>query len=141
MRRAAAETLLSASASSRPLPSRHFGVDICVYKSPSAEDARPTIAGFEWDAGNREKCAKHGVSAAEIEEVFAKAVAVFPDPAHSTSEERFKAIGQSNAGRSLLIVFTLRPQRGATFLRPISARPMHRKEIEHLEKELAKTGQ
>jgi uncharacterized DUF497 family protein len=24
--------------------------------------------GFDWDAGNREKCRKHGVSTAEIEE-------------------------------------------------------------------------
>ena len=28
------------------------------------------IAGFEWDAGNRAKCTRHGVSIAEIESVF-----------------------------------------------------------------------
>ena len=27
------------------------------------------VAGFDWDAGNRAKCQKHGVSVAEVEEV------------------------------------------------------------------------
>lgn len=29
-----------------------------------------TVAGFDWDDGNREKCVAHGVSIAEIEGVF-----------------------------------------------------------------------
>jgi len=28
------------------------------------------VAGFDWDEGNREKCRKHGVSLAEIEEIL-----------------------------------------------------------------------
>jgi uncharacterized DUF497 family protein len=61
---------------------------------------------FDWDAGNREKCRKHGVSPAEIEAMLAKPFAVFPDPAHSGSEERFKAIGMNDGGRHIFAVFT-----------------------------------
>lgn len=28
------------------------------------------VAGFDWDLGNRAKCAKHGVTVAEIEGLF-----------------------------------------------------------------------
>jgi uncharacterized protein len=28
------------------------------------------VAGFKWDAGNRAKCQKHGVSLEEIEDLF-----------------------------------------------------------------------
>lgn len=97
------------------------------------------VAGFEWDKGNRDKCQKHGVTIAAIESLFYRPLAVFPDPAHSRIEERFKAIGWSNDGRGVLIVFTLRKKGRDTFIRPVSARHMHRKEIEHYEKEAAKT--
>jgi len=96
------------------------------------------IAGFDWDAGNREKCGKHGVSIAEIESVFAGPVAIYPDPAHSKDEERSIAIGRSASVRMVFAVFTLRERDGKTLIRPISARYMHRKEIEHYEKEVAK---
>jgi uncharacterized DUF497 family protein len=56
---------------------------------------------------------------------------------HSKSEERFKAIGKSNNGRWIFLVFTLRTRRGQRFVRPISARFMHKKEVEHYEKETA----
>jgi len=46
-----------------------------------------------------------------------------------------KAIGQTGAGRFVFLVFTLREHDGKTYLRPISARYMHRKEIEHYEEE------
>lgn len=95
------------------------------------------VAGFEWDPGNRSKCQKHGVSLAAIESLFHGPVAVFPDPAHSGSEERLKAIGRSDAGRHVLIVFTLRTREDGRYLRPISARYMHQKEIEHYEKAIA----
>jgi uncharacterized protein len=94
-----------------------------------------SIAGFDWDVGNRKKCEKHGVSTATIESVFDGEVAVHPDPAHSQREERLKAIGQAKNGRTVLVVFTLRERGGGTFIRPISARYMHRKEVEYYEKE------
>jgi uncharacterized protein len=69
--------------------------------------------------------------------MFSRPVAVFPDPSHSRGEERFKAIGRSDAGRHIFVVFTLRTRDGNPFIRPIGARYMHRKEIDHYEKEAA----
>ena len=90
------------------------------------------LAGFDWDAGNREKCRKHGVSLAEIEEVLEGEPAVFPDPAHSRREHRLRAIGTTRQGRYVFVAFTLRADAaGLTRLRPISARYMHEKEIRH----------
>ena len=74
---------------------------------------------------------------AAIEEMFQRPIAVFPDPSHSRHEERFKAIGKSNDRRSIFVVFTLRTRDGETVIRPISARHMHKKEIDHYEKETA----
>ena len=98
------------------------------------------VAGFDWDIGNRAKCAKHGVTVVEIEGLFRGPVSVFPDPAHSTTEERFKAIGRTEAGRMVFVVLTLRTLRERTLIRPISARYMHRKEIAAYEEEAAKAG-
>ena len=92
-------------------------------------------AGFDWDRGNREKCQKHSVSIAEIEAMFAGTVFIAPDPLHSVKEERFKAIGAGAEGRKLLVVFTWRTRDGEAFIRPVSARPMHKKEIKAYEEE------
>jgi uncharacterized protein len=59
---------------------------------------------------------------------------VLPDEAHSHGEQRFRAIGRDETGRPLFIVFTLRARRADTVIRPISARYMHKKEVEHYEK-------
>src|SRR5437764_12024434 len=96
------------------------------------------VVGFDWDHGNRDKCRKHGVSIAEIEAMLADPVAVFSDAAHSQREERFKAIGRGG-GRHVFLVVTLRKRGTETLIRPISARYMHRKEVEHYEKETAET--
>jgi uncharacterized DUF497 family protein len=60
-------------------------------------------------------------------------------PAHSHHEERFKAIGKGQEGRNIPIVFTIRQRRESRLIRPISARYMHRKEVEHYEKETARS--
>ena len=99
------------------------------------------VAGFEWDEGNLDKCKKHGVTLAVVESLFQRALAVFPDPAHSEAEERFKAIGRSAGGRYVFVVFTVRRRDGETLIRPISARYMHRKEVEHYAKEIAQAAQ
>jgi uncharacterized protein len=99
------------------------------------------IVGFDWDDANREKCQKHGVSLAAIESLFHREIAVFSDADHSQNEERFKAIGKTDAGRPVLIVFALRKRNSETFIRPISARHMHQKEIDYYEKEAAKAAQ
>jgi uncharacterized DUF497 family protein len=90
---------------------------------------------FDWDEGNREKCEKHGLSVQEIESLFQGPISVFPDPEHSNEEERFIGIGRTEEGRSVFIVFTLRIRDGTALTRPISARYMHKKEIDHYEKE------
>ena len=94
-----------------------------------------TVAGFDWDAGNRGKCRKHGVSLAEIEALFEQPLAIRPDDIHSASETRFIAVGRNGAGRWIFLVFTYRRRGGRTYIRPIGARYMHRKEIRHYEKE------
>ena len=93
------------------------------------------IAGFDWDEGNRAKCQIHGVSIGEIEELFARHHTIRVDVEHSLVEERFKAIGQTDAGRFVFLVLTVRERDGKAYIRPISARYMHRKEVEHYEKE------
>jgi len=85
------------------------------------------IVGFEWDAGNKRKNEKHGVSTAEAEQIFFNApLLLLDDAAHSQDEARFHALGQTDEGRQLHISFTLR-QTGA-LIRVISARDMHKKE-------------
>ncbi|MGH6735177.1 MAG: BrnT family toxin [Methyloceanibacter sp.] len=94
---------------------------------------------FDWDDGNRQKCEQHGLSVLEIESVFQGPLSVFPDPAHSGEEERFIGIGTSGQGRSVFVVFTLRKRaEDSVLVRPISARYMHKKEIDHYEKEASK---
>ena len=49
--------------------------------------------GCDWDDGNRTKCRKHGVSTAEVEEVFRGGSLVARDLSHSRTEDRLIAIG------------------------------------------------
>jgi uncharacterized DUF497 family protein len=93
------------------------------------------IAGFEWDNGNRAKCHKHGVSPEEIETLFLRPIMILPDEAHSRTESRLKAIGKTEAGRYVFLVFVIRKREGKRYIRPISARYMHQREVEHYEKE------
>ena len=89
------------------------------------------IGGFDWDDGNWPKCAAHGLSREEVEEVILGEPAVLPDP--YPSEPRQRAIGRTSAGRYVFLVFTLRTSGEVTKVRPISARYMHQKEIDHYE--------
>lgn len=86
------------------------------------------IVGFDWDTGNaRKNDDKHGVSAAEAEQVFFNApLLLLEDAAHSQHEPRLHALGMTDNARRLHIAFTLR--RLGTLIRVISARDMHRKE-------------
>ncbi len=89
------------------------------------------VTGFDWDEGNWPKCAKDGLSKDEIESVFHAGPAVHGDP--TTAEERLRAVGIAESGRYVFIVFTLRYLGGKTFIRPISARYMHEREIRRYE--------
>ena len=82
--------------------------------------------GFDWDAGNSEKnWEKHKVSKSECEQVFFnQPLVVEADQNHSQTEVRYFALGQSDRGRRLFVVFTIRDY----LLRVISARPMSRTE-------------
>jgi len=95
----------------------------------------PHANGFDWDQGNRAKCEKHGLSVSAVESLFTRPLAVLPDAAHSERERRFRAIGRTEKGRGVFIVFTLRRKGDELLIRPISARYMHKKEIDSYEKE------
>jgi len=99
------------------------------------------IDGFDWDAGNRAKCGKHGVTLDEIEAVFRYPHHLFPDPGHSAVETRMLAIGKGAGSRPIFVAFTLRHHGLARLIRPISARFMHAREIEHYEQAIARADQ
>ncbi len=85
------------------------------------------LVGFDWDEGNARKNEKHGVTQAEVEQIFLNApVLLASDGKHSLSEVRYHALGRTDANRWLHVTFTLRD--GGRLVRPISARDMHRKE-------------
>lgn len=85
------------------------------------------VTGFEWDAGNARKNEKHGVTAAEAEQIFFnQPLLLMGDPKHSQQEPRIHALGQTHSGWLLHVTYTLRG--GGSSIRVISARDMHRKE-------------
>ena len=85
---------------------------------------------FQWDAGNSDKnWIKHGVTQAECEQTFFNyPFIVFDDTRHSQNEERFFALGRTDAGKGLFLVFTYRDQ---SLIRIISARRMTKTERNH----------
>lgn len=89
------------------------------------------VIGFDWDQGNERKSVdKHYVSQAEAEQVFMnQPLLLAEDREHSVSEHRLRALGRTDEGRHLYVVFTLRRDR--SLIRVISARDMNRKERRH----------
>lgn len=89
------------------------------------------LDGFDWDQGNLEHIKKHGVDFKECEEVFVNLPAILnEDETHSQSEERLRVYGQTNKGRLILIIFTVRKNK----IRVISARNQNKKERREYEK-------
>ena len=90
------------------------------------------IEGFEWDEGNILKnWEKHKVTAGECEEAFLnEPLIIFGDVRHSLSEKRYLAFGQTNQGRKLTVIFTIRRNK----VRVISARNQNRNERKFYEK-------
>ena len=86
------------------------------------------LAGFDWDAGNRDKnWVKHKVTLSECEQAFFnQPLLLLEAPAHSAKEARTLLLGRTDAERLLAVIFTVR---GAK-IRVISARDMHKKERE-----------
>jgi hypothetical protein len=83
------------------------------------------LEGFEWDSGNLLKNpAKHHVSNEEAEEVFFRSPIFADDTRPTDIEPRWFALGETEPGRVLRVVFTIRGRR----IRVISARPASKKE-------------
>jgi uncharacterized DUF497 family protein len=84
------------------------------------------IARFQWDDGNADKnWRRHRVSQSEAEQMFFnKPILITSDSGHSRTEARLFALGRTDAGRRLAVVFTIR----GDAVRVISARPMSRQE-------------
>ena len=81
---------------------------------------------FTWDprkaTGNRRK---HGVSFEEAATAFGDPLSLtVPDPAHSAEEERYLLLGQTEAGRLVVVAHRDRGDE----IRLISARPASRHE-------------
>jgi len=90
------------------------------------EERLAECEGFRWNAGNSGKIwDRHQVTPSEREELFFnRPLIVSSDEKHSTGEERFYALGQTDGGRPIFTVFTIRGR----LIRIISARDMSRKE-------------
>ena len=88
--------------------------------------------GLQWDAGNSEKNWElHQVSRGEAEQVFFnRPLIVAEDTTRSSREVRLAALGRSDDGRRLTVVFTLR----GGLIRVISVRAQSRAERRVYEK-------
>jgi uncharacterized protein len=93
----------------------------------------PQPLEFNWDEANKNKIwSKHKISTKEIEEAFAtEYIFSQPDELHSGAEDRYLIASQTQKGKILFIVYTLRNNQ----VRVISARGMHKKELSFYEKE------
>jgi hypothetical protein len=89
------------------------------------DDLLTGLTGFEWDDGSSTKSwERHHVTQAETEEVFFNRPVVVMAAKPADREIRYNVLGRTSDDRLLSVVFTVR--RGLA--RPISARPMSRKE-------------
>ena len=115
------------------LPKGGSGLDkcICLAYTYLVKTDPLNAEGFDWDDANLLKIwEKHRVSAAECEQVFFNSPLVTgTDEKHSGKENRYFVLGQTDTGRRLFIVFTLR----TGLIRVISARDMSRREREVFE--------
>jgi uncharacterized protein len=89
---------------------------------------------FEWDpAKARQNRRKHRVAFQEAASVFGDPLALtYPDPDHSTSEQRFITVGISSAGRVLMVAHADRNEN----IRIISARKTTQRERKHYEEKI-----
>ncbi|MFC1462882.1 BrnT family toxin [Verrucomicrobiota bacterium] len=86
------------------------------------KDILANCTGFQWDEDNLTKnWEKHDVSEGECEQIFFRQpLIVKRDKKHSKIENRYYALGRTDAGRLLFLVFTVRKEK----VRVISARDM-----------------
>jgi uncharacterized protein len=90
------------------------------------DDVLAELDGFAWDEGNAAKnWLRHEVQQAEAEQALLNTpLVVNVSQAYGSAEPRYIALGQTDAGRLLTVVFTIR----GTTVRVISARAMSRPE-------------
>ncbi len=80
---------------------------------------------FEWDKHNTQHIKRHDIEPTECEEAFFNLPLIInPDITHSQTEIRYHALGKTNTGRNLLMVFTIHSKN----IRVITARNMNKKE-------------
>lgn len=84
------------------------------------------LEGFEWDEGNSSKnWLRHEIQQVEAEQALLNTPLVLDATSrHAAAEPRYIALGQTDAGRLLTVVFTVRGSR----VRVISARAMSKQE-------------
>ena len=101
-------------------------MDIVYVAAVTDAVSMPEFEGFDWSDGNdRKNWNRHRVTPLEAEQVFFNTpLIVGADAAHSQQERRCYALGQTDAGRELFVVFTLRGR----LVRVVSVRDMSRKE-------------
>lgn len=89
-------------------------------------DPLSECVGFDWDEENSLKIwDRHKVTPEEAEDTFFnEPLVIRRDVAHSKTERRYAALGQTSQGRCLFIAFTVRRR----LVRVISARDMNRNE-------------
>jgi len=90
------------------------------------------VSAFIWDHNNSEKCLKHGLDLAQIEEFLLSQPMLAEDKLHSDDEPRYIAFGYYGE-RFLFVVFTLRISDRKLKFRVISARYARANEIARLE--------
>jgi uncharacterized DUF497 family protein len=92
---------------------------------------------FDWDSGNLHKNRKHGVQPENVEALLVRPALLagrIVEPSHD--EPRWLLLGQDETGRRLALIFTRRGDR----LRPISCRPMRKKERQFYDEALQDKG-
>jgi len=77
--------------------------------------------GFDWDGFNREHIARHGVTPAEAEEVLCQQPLTLRR-SETGQERRWVKIGETAAGRVVVVVHTFREAR----IRVVTAYPANR---------------
>jgi uncharacterized DUF497 family protein len=105
-----------------------LGIYLQYTESVAKNDPLEACVGFEWDEENTQKnWERHQVTPEEAEDVFfQEPLVVRGDVAHSRSEKRYFALGQTNVERYLFVAFTIR----RNLIRVISVRDMNRNERE-----------
>jgi uncharacterized protein len=91
----------------------------------------PDVFEFEWDQHNISHISRHGISFGECEQIFFNVpLQVSWDESHSHLEIRRFALGKTDSGKILVVIFTVRKEK----TRVVTARVASRRERRIYEK-------